>query len=338
MRCRSFLFPALALALALSTPVLASDWPQFLGPNRDGHTSETGLLKKWPEGGPKLKWKAKDLGDTFSFSAPAVVKGRIYLLAGYKEGKEEHVFALDEKDGSKIWSTKIGTSGPNKSSGDYPGPCGTPTVVGDKLYALCSAGEIVCVDLAKGDMVWTKNLATDFGGKPGGWAYSESPLVDGDLVVVTPGGSKAGIVALNKKDGSLVWKTAVAGNPDAAYGSPIRVDLDGVKQYVCVMSKGLVAVSASDGKQLWQYNKIANNGIIIPTPVFHDGFIFGVAGYNKGGGVAKLTVEKDTVTATPGWFESDLTAIQQIGGFFRRGRLSLWYCEGHRQGSRYGLR
>jgi outer membrane protein assembly factor BamB len=322
MRChRLVVYAICTLFVTAARPALASDWPQWLGPNRNGISTETGLMKKWPDGGPKLKWKATGLGDNFSFSAPAIARGRVYLLAGFKEGKEEQLIALDEKDGSKVWAVKIGKSGPvDQANGNYPGPRGTPTVDGNRIFTLCSDGEIVCLDQAKGDIIWSKNLVKDFSGNAPKWAYSESPLVDGDLVIVSPGGSTASVVALHKKDGSLAWKASVPGNPKAAYGSPIRIDVGGLAQYVSVLSKGLVGVSATDGKLLWKFEGVANSqGINIPTPLYHDSHIFGVSGYGKGGGVARLTVDQDKVTATPGWFNSDLAAVQQIGGFVRVG-------------------
>src|SRR5262249_13085362 len=158
----------------------ANDWPQWLGPDRNGISTETGLLKQWPEGGPKLKWKLTNLGDD-AYSSPAIYKGRIYLAIS--QDKAEHLVALDEKNGDQIWTVKIGNIGPNTGP-QYPGPRSTATVDGDRLYVLGSDGDLVCVGLAKGDVIWKKNLGTDFDGKPGAWAYTESPLVDGDVVVV----------------------------------------------------------------------------------------------------------------------------------------------------------
>jgi outer membrane protein assembly factor BamB len=296
-------------ALAVATPVHAADWPQWLGPDRNGVSNETGLLKQWPKGGPQLKWKATNIGE--GYSAPAVANGRIYLL-GTKDN-DEHVIALDEKDGTPTWSAKVG----KRANAGYPGPRGTPTVDGDKLYALGSAGDLVCVELTKGDVIWSKNLARDFGGKPGSWAYSESPLVDGDVVVVSPGGKNATVVALHKQDGQLAWKSAVPGGDNAAYGSPIRIEAAGLKQYVCFLSNGLVGLAAADGKFLWRYNNPANGTANIPTPVFHDGHVFGVSGYGVGGGVVKLEADSDKVTASQVWFSKEM--VSQIGGFLRVG-------------------
>jgi outer membrane protein assembly factor BamB len=315
LRLTLFFIAAIAPARAV-----AADWPQWLGPNRNGVSSESGLLKMWPASGPKLKWKATALGDGFSYSAPAIARGRIYLLSAF--GETEHVMALDEKDGSIIWSTKIGMVAPNPPGpqNNRPGPRSTPTVDGDRLYALCSGGELVCVELAKGNVVWSKSLSGDFGGSPGKWAYSESPLIDGNVIVVSPGGRSATVVALNKKDGSVFWKSPLPGGENAAYGSPIRIEVGGIVQYVSVLQKGVVGVSAKDGKPLWRFDKPANKqGINIPTPMFHDDYLFAVAGYRAGGGVVRLSDDSGKVTAKPTWFEEDLAAVQQIGGFLRFG-------------------
>src|SRR5438874_7242395 len=172
LRTRSLLFTVIAVLPAALAQ--AADWPQWLGPERTGVSKETGLLKEWPKDGPKLKWKITNLGEE-GYSAPAVAKGRIYLLAQFD--KEEYVVALDEKDGAKVWSTKIGKVGRNIGP-QYLGPRGTPTVDGDRLYALGSDGDLACMELTKGKVVWEKNLARDFEGLMGMWAYSESPLAD----------------------------------------------------------------------------------------------------------------------------------------------------------------
>ena len=305
-RCRLVL--TVVLPLTLSSAVLASDWPQWLGPDRTNVSGETGLLKDWAKSGPPLKWKAKDLGE--GYSAPAVAAGRIYLMGKF-EGNE-NVLALDEKDGTPIWSVKIGKVGENPAKNNYPGPRGTPTVVGDKLYALGSDGDLVCLDIAKGETVWKKSLRNDFGGKPGAWVYSESPLVDGDLVVVTPGGSKSTVVALNRSDGKLAWK--YASSDIAAYASPLKIDVGGVKQYVVFLKGGVVGLAAEDGKFLWRFDKPANKqGINIPTPVFHSGELFADSGYSAGGGVVKLTADKGSVTAKEAWFNKKIAS--KIGGF-----------------------
>jgi outer membrane protein assembly factor BamB len=309
-RSRCILLATVFVFSVVST-ALANDWPQWMGPDRTGVSKETGLLKTWPKTGPKLKWKAKDLGE--GYSAPAVAGNRVYLLG--KADTSETVVALDENDGTQLWSVKIGKVGKNPTSkGNYwPGPRGTPTVVGDKLYALGSDGDLVCLDVAKGESVWKKRLPTDFGGKPGNWAYAESPLVDGDKVIVSPGGKTATVVALDKSDGKLLWQAPLGDN--AAYGSPIRIEVGGVKQYVVFLSKGLAGLAVEDGKLLWRFEKPGSkNGINIPTPVFHDNQIFGVSGYDTGGaGMATLKADKGAVTATEAWFDKKL--VSKVGGF-----------------------
>lgn len=296
-------------AAALALPAHADDWPQWLGPNRTGVSTETGLLKSWPAEGPKLKWKVKDLGGE-AYSAPAVYKGRVYLLVA--QGKDEHVLALDAKDGGKIWSTRIGKVGTNKGP-QYVGPRGTPTIEGDFLYALGSAGDLACLNLAKGEVVWSKNFVSDFQGKPGAWAYSESPLIDGDNVIASPGGAANTVVALKKADGKLAWKSALAEADEAAYGSPIKIEVGGVKQVVAFLSKGVVGLNAADGTFLWRFDGPAQNSqACIPTPMHKDGLLFATTGQGKGG-VARLTVENGKVTAKQIWLTVETTS--QIGGY-----------------------
>src|SRR4051812_3849392 len=218
----------------------AADWPQWRGPGRDGISKETGLLKEWPKDGPKLLWQVKDIG--FGYSTPSVVGDHLYLLSN-KGTANEFAQALSVKDGKQVWSTRLGNVGPNKGP-QYPGARSTPTVDGDSLYALGSDGDLACLETASGKLRWKKNLRTDLGGKPGDWAYAESPLVDGDRLVVTPGGADATLVALNKASGDVAWKSAIPGGDNAGYASIISIDAAGKKQYVQFLGNGLVGVDA----------------------------------------------------------------------------------------------
>ena len=184
--------------LALAIVARAGDWPQWRGPNRDGSTGETDLLKQWPKDGPRLIWQVKDLGS--GYATPSVAGDRIYLMVN-KGLEDEFVTARDAKDGSLLWSTRIGKVGNPDQQPNYPAARSTPTVEGTALYALGSDGDLVCVETATGRIRWRRSLRGDFGGQPGTWAYAESPLVDGGVVVVTPGGSQATVVALNKNTG-----------------------------------------------------------------------------------------------------------------------------------------
>ena len=183
-----------------------ADWPQWRGPERTAHSPETGLLRAWPKEGPKLLWQNKEVGG--GYGTPAIVGETIYIVGN--EGMDnEFLLALSVKEGRKLWSTKIGKVGHPEQEPKYPGGRSTPTVEGGRVYVLGSDGDLLCADAANGKEVWRRHLRTEFGGKYGQWAYSESPLVDGNAVVCTPGGPEATIVALNKADGKVIWKCAL---------------------------------------------------------------------------------------------------------------------------------
>jgi outer membrane protein assembly factor BamB len=256
----------------------AADWPQFRGPKRDDVSTEKGLLKSWPAKGPKQIWKGEGIGE--GFSTVAVVGDRVYTM-GDKD-KKSWVFALDNKDGKVIWSAHVGNAG-----GSYSGTRCTPTVDSKLVYALGQFGDLVCLSTEDGKEKWRKNFQKDFGGRAGGWNYCESPLVDGELLVCTPGGEKASIVALNKKTGAVVWKST--SGDSAAYSSIVVSKAGNVKQYVQLTAAGVTSVAAKDGKFLWRYEKLGNNTANVPTPIVLGDQIFCSAGYGKGG--ALLTVK-----------------------------------------------
>jgi outer membrane protein assembly factor BamB len=301
-------FGVAAVALGVWPGVVgAADWPQWRGPHRDGVSEETGLLGEWPEEGPKLLWRVADIGA--GYSTPAVVGKRLYLL-GNEGTDDEFVQALDVSDGRPVWSTRLGKVGPNDQP-PYPGARSTPTVDGDLIYALGSNGDLVCLERG-GRPRWKKSLRDDFGGRPGHWAYAESPLIDGDLVVCTPGGEEATLVALDKKTGETVWKAAVPGGDPAAYASIIVVEAAGKKQYVQFLQDGLVGVEAETGKFLWRYGRTAKGSpAVIPTPVAHGDYIYSSAARN-GGGLVKLTATDDGVEAEQVYFNAKLPS--NIGG------------------------
>jgi outer membrane protein assembly factor BamB len=291
----------------------ANDWPQWRGPHRNGISEETGLLKEWPKEGPKLLWQLKDIGE--GFSTPAVVGERIYLLSN-RGMDNEFVQALEIKDGKPVWETRLGKVGPNKGM-QHPAARSTPTVDGELLFALGSDGDLACIETATGKPRWHKNLSTDFAGQPGNWAYAESPLIDGDVLVCTPGGKEATLVALNKKDGKVIWKSAVPEGDQAAYASIIIVEASGVKQYVQFLQKGVVGVDAKTGKFLWRYDKTAaGSPANIPTPVGHEGFVYSATG-RSGGGLVKLVPDKGEVKAEEVYFDKKLPT--SIGGAVQLG-------------------
>jgi outer membrane protein assembly factor BamB len=271
----------LGATLALTANAKADDWPQWRGPQRTGISRETGLLQEWPAAGPKLVWQVKDIG--YGFGAPAVAGGVIYLMAN-TGADNELVEALSAKDGKKLWSTRIGNVGNPNQVPNYPGARSTPTVDGKMLYALGSDGDLVCLDRAAGTLVWKKSLRTDFGGQPGIWAYSESPLVDGRAVICTPGGATASLVALDKMTGSVLWKSAVPGGEQAGYASIVPAEIGGTRQYVQFLQKGVVGVDAKTGAFLWRYDGTAKSSMAnIPTPIIHEGSIYSATGQGGGG-------------------------------------------------------
>jgi len=302
----------LAVVAGLLFPAAAAwtgDWPEWRGPNRDGISRETGLLKQWPKEGPKLLWRVDDLGS--GYATPSISGGRIYLL-GNRGLENEYVSALDAKDGRKIWSTRIGKVGNPDQKPNFPAARSTPTVDGAMLYALGSDGDLVCLETATGKIRWHKSLRNDFGGVPGTWAYSESPLIDGDLVACVPGGTEATIVALDKRTGAVIWKSAVPGGGMAGYASLIVTTAGNVRQYIAYTANGLVGVDAGTGKFLWSYDRTKGPmGMSMQTPVARDGLVYSGAG-RVGGGAVRLTAAGGGVKAEEAYFDPGLPSA--IGG------------------------
>ena len=258
-----------------------TDWPQWRGPNRDGLSTETGLRQEWPKEGPPLLWKATGLG--IGFSSVSVAGQRIYTMG--ERGDANHVLALNRADGKILWSTRLGKAGA-PGWGGFAGPRGTPTVDGSLVFALGQYGEVICVKAEDGKEVWRKRLTTDFGGPQVEWGFSESPLVDGDQVVLTPGGPKGTLVALNKQTGELIWQTK-DWTDNAHYSSIIIAEIDGVRQYVQLTEKSVAGVAPKDGKLLW---KAARKGAtaVIPTPIYADNHVYVTSGYGIGCNLFKV--------------------------------------------------
>jgi hypothetical protein len=274
--------PGLVLLIWLSTfpAARADDWPQWRGPNRDDVSKEKGLLKSWPKDGPKLLWTCTDAG--IGYSGMAVVGNRLYSLGTDKD--KEVAFALDVENGKKIWTTEMGGK-PTLEMGD--GPRGTPTIDGDLLFAIGGGGEFVCIKTGNGEKLWHLSLTNDLGGKlMSRWGYSESPLVDGDKVLCTPGGGKGTLAALDKKTGKVLWRSK-EWTDDAGYSSIIPVTWNGVRQYVQMTGKGVAGVAADDGRLLWRYSH-ENRVAAIPTPVIKDNEVYISSGYGAGCDLVKV--------------------------------------------------
>jgi len=317
-----------AAAVSLCTATChAADWPQWRGPQRNGVSTEKGLLAEWPKEGPALLWSVGDLGA--GYSTPSVMGDRLYLMGN--EGLEnEFVEARSAKYGQRLWSTRVGKVGNPKQEPNYPGARSTPTVQGKILYALGSDGDLVCLESTTGKERWRRNLRTDFGGKPGEWAYAESPLLDGNQLICTPGGTNATLVALNKKTGAVVWQCAVPGGDAATYASAIVVKVGGIKQYVQFLEKGLVGVDAKTGKFLWRYEKTAlGSPAVILTPLAEKEQIYSGA-YRAGGGLVKLKVNHGIIEPEQAYFSPKLPigvgGVVKVGEHFYGSTGQAYLC------------
>jgi outer membrane protein assembly factor BamB len=297
-----------------AAPAAGGHWPQWRGPQRDGLSPDTGLLAAWPESGPARVWTATGLGA--GFSSVSIANGRIFSMGDRRDG--QYVVGLDEATGRELWATRVG----GRHEDEYGGPRGTPTIDGDRLFAVTTDGDIVSLDGASGKVLWQRSMPRDFGGRMmSQWMFAESPLVDGDRVLVTPGGANASLVALDKNTGRDIWRAAMprlgsAGADGAAYSSIVISNGGGVKQYVQLMGRGLISVRASDGWVLWGYNRVANNVANISTPVVKDDFVFASTGYSTGAVLLQLASDgKGGVTATEKYFLSANVLQNHHGGF-----------------------
>lgn len=285
LACTALLVSLTSVALAAS-----SDWPQFRGPHRDGASAETRLLQDLPPGGPPLVWKATGLG--VGYSTVSVVGKRLYTIGENTESSS--VVALNTADGKKVWSAKLGKAGaPGMPA--FEGPRATPTVEGGVLVGVGQWGELVCLETASGKELWRKDYDKDFGGKRPNWGYAESPLIDGDKVVITPGGSEGAVVALNKKTGAVIWRSK-AFTDAPHYSSLIMAEIGGVRQYIQLTADSVAGIAASDGKLLWRAprkGKVA----VIPTPIYSGGYVYVSSGYGIGCNLFKVTKAGGKFTA-----------------------------------------
>jgi len=301
------------------------DWPQWRGPNRDGISQETGLLDRWPESGPRELWRTRGLGK--GYASVSIAAGKIYSLGKLRDGKT-HIVALDLSDGNVAWTAPVG-------DGDAPN-C-TPTVDGDLVYALSHSGTLLCANAGTGKPVWQTSFPQDFGGKMmSGWGYSESPLVDGDKLVCTPGAPDAIIAALDKRTGQTIWKTPLVnagsqGGDGAAYSSIVIGQGGGVRQYVQLVGRGVIGVDASKGKLLWGYNRIANGTANVPTPLVKDDLVFCSTGYGTGSALLKLSGRRGQVTASEVYFKNGKELQNHHGGMILLGDY-VYMGHGHNNG------
>lgn len=316
---------AISIIVFEDSRISADDWPQWRGPRRDAISTETGLLQTWPDGGPKLAWKATGLGTGYS----SVVVGAGRLFTTGRHGSDVIVTALDTETAKSLWTRQIGETTKNPSS--------TPTLDGDRLYALDPDGDLACVKVDSGEILWTKSFAQDFSGRMmSARGNGESPLIDGDRLICTPGGNDAFMVAMNKHTGEVIWKTNApdigpAGKDGASFSSIVISEAAGVRHYVQLVGRGLIGVAADDGRLLWSYNAIANDSANIPTPVVHDDYVFASNGYSAGSVLLKLVPDESGIKADVVY---SLTASQlqnHHGGVVRVGD-SLFTGHGNNNG------
>jgi outer membrane protein assembly factor BamB len=284
--CTIKCLPSLASAALLTATAFlhaaSGDWAQWRGPNHDGVSTETGLLKAWPAGGPPLIWKATGLGA--GYSSVAVVGQRVFTMGDKAERNE--VIALNRADGKPLWRTDLGKAGA-PGWGKFAGPRCTPVVDGNLVFAVAQYGEMACLDAASGEVKWRKDYAKDFAASLPEWGFSGMPLVDGGQVILAVGGKQGDLVALNKQTGAVLWQSKDL-TDSIHYSSPIVVEIGGVRQYVQLTDASVAGIAAADGKLLWRAPRKGATAVI-PTPIYHDGFVYVTSGYGAGCHVFKVT-------------------------------------------------
>jgi outer membrane protein assembly factor BamB len=284
----------------LTAATAEASWPGWLGKNRDGKSSDVGLLKEWPDDGPKLLWKADDIGVGFSSVA---VAGSVVYISGDHDGKL-WIFAFD-RDGKQLWKTDFG-----RSRGGPDGSRSSPVIDGGNLYLVSGNGLIGCFDAAGGEKKWSHD-AKEFGGSSGGWGYAESVLIYKNMAIFKPGGKNC-IVALDKTSGETLWKSSgFQAGPE--YGSSIAVTFESQPMIITGTNRGIFAVDADQGALLWSNDWSAGNTANCPTPAYADGYVFWSNGYGKGGICLKLKKEEGKVTADVAWTTHDL--VCHHGGY-----------------------
>ena len=305
-----------------TTPSGVGDWPQLRGPDRSGVSKESALLKQWPAAGPSQMWASANLGAGYGSLA---VSGDQVFVQGSRSGQSV-VSVLNRADGKGLWTKPIGRAADNDRG---PGPRGTPTVDAERVYVLTENGDLACLLTKDGTLLWQRNILKDFGGSNPEWQISESPLIDGAALYVTPGGRGAGIVALDKMTGKTIW-TSKELSDEAGYSSIVVGDIQGVRTLMTITSEAGVGVRASDGKLMWRYTRAANGTANIATPIFFDNKVFYSSGYDTGGGLLGLTAQDGGVKAQEIYFTRDMRnhhgGVLLVDGFLYGFNDSILTC------------
>lgn len=276
----------LLLIPGFSLTLRADDWPQWRGPERTDVSAETGLLKEWPEDGPEKLWTSNEAG--LGYSGIAVVDGVLYTMGA--DDDAEFAIALSAETGDRLWSTPIGEFLENRWGG---GPRGTPTVVGDLVVCISGEGAIACLNRSDGSVKWSTRMQ-ELGGSTPNWGYTESPLVDGDRVICTPGGDDGTMACLSLLTGQTLWQSSDITSP-AHYSSAIAVDHYGQRQYVQLTVDRVFGVAAESGEVLWQADWPGRTAVI-PTPIYRDGYVYITSNYGVGCRLMKISPENAVET------------------------------------------
>jgi outer membrane protein assembly factor BamB len=276
----------------------STDWPQWRGPERNGASRETGLLREWPQSGPAVVWSASQLGA--GYGSVAVAGSRVFVQG--MKNRQSVVTSLDRAAGKAAWSVALGSAQENDRGS---GPRSTPTVDGDRVYVLTENGDLVCLLVADGKVVWRRNILREFNGRNINWLVSESPLIDGDRIIVSPGGRNAGMVALDKMTGTTVWVSKELSD-EAGYASSVVADVQGVRTILTLTGNAGIGVRATDGKVMWRYGNVANNTANITTPIYSNGKVFFTSAYGTGGALLGLRATGDSVSAQEIYFTRNM--------------------------------
>ena len=311
----------------------AQDWAQWRGPNREGVFKGTNLNLDWTAKKPALKWVYRESG--FGYSAPTIVGTTLYSQGG-SNGKD-FAFALDTQTGKMKWKQELGSEYEDDRGN---GPRGSVTVDGNNLYLIRGGGQVHCLAAADGKIIWSKDFKTELGGKlMSNWGFSESPLIDGNLVICTPGGDNGTMAALDKNTGAVVWRSK-EWTDACGYSSAIIAEVGGVRQYIQQSSKGVAGISPKDGKLLWKVDNPAYRTAVIPSPIFNDNMVYVTNGYNGGCMGIQLASEgggmkADTIYTNKRNISCQHGGVVSINGFvygFSENPSNSWVCQNMKTG------
>ncbi len=288
-------------AITISINTIQAQTPtKWRGPNGNGIYSETGLLTKWPANGPEILWAFDKLGK--GYSSPVVANEQIYVSSMIENKGFVHAITFD---GKEKWKASYG----EEFYESYPGARSTPTIVDDLMYMYTGHGVLVCMSSIDGEIKWKKDGFNDFDGENIRWGVTETVVVDGDLVFMTPGGKKHNIVALNRFTGELVWSSPGKGEL-SAYCTPLLVKLQARNLLVTHTADHILGLDSKTGKMLWSYPQTNRWQVHANTPIFYDGDLFCFSGYGQGG--VKLDLSADGTSVEKAWFSSNLDS--RMGG------------------------